>query len=230
MTTVTDTSRFVCIVGPKAGFKSTVAEKLLAEFPQLELVRSYTTRTPRSADEKGHIFISDNEFTRLAAEGDITVEAQVMGEDYRVGLSLKSVQDIFRGGKTPLLVTRAPDLIREVQMAYPNSLGIFLWAEPISLADRILFREPFGFNEIGKSPLRSTSKAQTEREILGGLIRSTDVVASTDKLTSEPGKIPELVDSGIEDIMKHIRPRMEAYLNPRSTDPHRKDTRIKRSI
>ena len=54
----------VLIVGKSGSGKSTICDRLEQEYG-LKQVKSYTTRPRRSADENGHIFVSDKEFNAL---------------------------------------------------------------------------------------------------------------------------------------------------------------------
>lgn len=54
----------ICILGKSGSGKTTVAEKLNREYC-LEIVESYTTRTPRYDGEKGHIFVDLETFKEL---------------------------------------------------------------------------------------------------------------------------------------------------------------------
>ena len=52
------------IVGPSGSGKSTICERLTKE-RHLTQIQSYTTRAPRYIGEKGHIFVTDEEFDKL---------------------------------------------------------------------------------------------------------------------------------------------------------------------
>lgn len=51
-------------VGPSGSGKTTVADVMCSKY-QMKQIYSYTTRPPRSADEIGHVFVSDEEFDEL---------------------------------------------------------------------------------------------------------------------------------------------------------------------
>lgn len=52
------------IVGPSGSGKSTVVQHLCDEYG-LKQIESYTTRPPRYVGEKGHTFVTDEEFAKL---------------------------------------------------------------------------------------------------------------------------------------------------------------------
>lgn len=54
----------VALCGKSGSGKTTVAS-YLAEHMGWKSIESYTTRPPRESDEKGHIFITDEEFDRI---------------------------------------------------------------------------------------------------------------------------------------------------------------------
>ena len=52
------------LVGPSGSGKSSIAEKLQEEYGYKQ-VYSYTERPPRSSTEKGHVFVTPEEFDEL---------------------------------------------------------------------------------------------------------------------------------------------------------------------
>ena len=68
------------LVGKSASGKSTLAEDLEAKC-NIKAIPSYTTRPPRYNGEKGHTFITDEEFNRLE---DILAYAETTGARYAV--------------------------------------------------------------------------------------------------------------------------------------------------
>lgn len=70
----------ICLVGASASGKSTLAEELEAQC-NLKAIPSYCTRAPRYDGEKGHTFITDEEFNRLE---DILAYAETTGSRYAV--------------------------------------------------------------------------------------------------------------------------------------------------
>lgn len=51
-------------VGPSGSGKTTVADSMCSKY-QMKQIYSYTTRSPRSPDEIGHVFVSEEEFDEL---------------------------------------------------------------------------------------------------------------------------------------------------------------------
>lgn len=70
----------ILIVGASASGKTTFAEELESQC-NLKAIPSYCTRAPRYDGEKGHTFITDEEFNRLE---DILAYAETTGSRYAV--------------------------------------------------------------------------------------------------------------------------------------------------
>ena len=75
------------IVGPSGSGKTTIANELEKRYG-LKVVESYTTRPPRYDGEKGHIFVSDEEFDAL---GPMCAYTEYDG--YRYGVTDKIVDE-----------------------------------------------------------------------------------------------------------------------------------------
>ena len=58
---MTDNKICVCIVGKSGTGKSTIVNSI----PTIDILNSYTTRPPRFPNEKGHIFITEEEYDKL---------------------------------------------------------------------------------------------------------------------------------------------------------------------
>lgn len=69
------------LVGPSGSGKSSIAEKLQEEYGYKQ-VYSYTERPPRSSTEKGHVFVTSEEFDELG-----TLCAYTIYNGYRYGVT-----------------------------------------------------------------------------------------------------------------------------------------------
>ena len=72
------------ISSPSGAGKTTLARRLLAEFPELEFSISYTTRKPRHNERDGvdYRFVDDTEFDAMIAAGQFAEWAEVHGNRY----------------------------------------------------------------------------------------------------------------------------------------------------
>jgi guanylate kinase len=75
------------IIGPSGSGKTTIANELEKHYG-LKQVQSYTTRPPRYEGERGHIFVSDEEFDAL---GELSAYTEFNG--YRYGVTDKEIDE-----------------------------------------------------------------------------------------------------------------------------------------
>lgn len=75
------------IIGPSGSGKTTIANELEKRYG-LKQVQSYTTRPPRYEGERGHIFMSDEEFNAL---GELTAYTEFDG--CRYGITNKQIDE-----------------------------------------------------------------------------------------------------------------------------------------
>ncbi len=80
-----------CIVGPSGCGKTTLTEAL-AEKYGYKVIESYTTRPPRYEGEKGHIFVSPEEFKAL---GEMCAYTKFDGHEYGVTPDLIERNDLY---------------------------------------------------------------------------------------------------------------------------------------
>ena len=90
--------------GPSAVGKTTVAQRLLAECPNLTRMVTCTTRGPREGEVDGvdYHFLSDQEFCQRIEAGEFLEHAQVYQNRY--GTLKSSVTEAFKAGKDVLIV------------------------------------------------------------------------------------------------------------------------------
>lgn len=79
------------IVGPSGSGKTTIANELKATYGY-KAVESYTTRPPRYEGERGHIFVSDEEFDAL---GPMCAYTEYNGYRYGVTADIIDTHDIY---------------------------------------------------------------------------------------------------------------------------------------
>ena len=79
------------IVGPSGSGKTTIANALRDVYG-FKTVESYTTRPPRYPGEKGHIFVSDEEFDKL---GEMVAYTEYNGYRYGVTADIIDACDVY---------------------------------------------------------------------------------------------------------------------------------------
>ncbi|MCL5061951.1 MAG: guanylate kinase [Nitrospiraceae bacterium] len=86
------------ISAPSGAGKTTLCQKLREVIPDLKFSVSYTTRKPRTGEIDGvhYIFVDEDEFRAMIADGEFVEWAQVHGNFY--GTSKKRIEDMINGG------------------------------------------------------------------------------------------------------------------------------------
>ncbi len=89
----------VILSSPSGAGKTTLARRLLAEFPSMEFSVSYTTRQPRKNERDGvdYHFVEPGEFERMCEAGEFAEWALVHGNYY--GTARATVEEALVGGR-----------------------------------------------------------------------------------------------------------------------------------
>ena len=136
------------IVGPSGVGKTTLVEQLCKKRGYVP-VDSYTTRPPRTADEKGHIFVSDGEFDRLYP--DMVAYTDYNG--YRYGVTAEEVDNCD-------LYVIDPDGVEYFFEKYKGSKGAaVIWLEASEPERAARMRER------GDSPDAIERRLQNDRKV-----------------------------------------------------------------
>lgn len=120
----------IVFIGPSGAGKSTLTELLLKKHPDLELLKTYTTRPRRSGNDNNHIFVDASEFQTLKNQNKFIGIMNVYGASY--GLPTPP------GGKCIMLL-RA-DAILEFKRSYPDCVVIEIDAPVELLKQRLANR------------------------------------------------------------------------------------------
>ena len=118
--------RLVVLAGPTAVGKGTVSTFIRENHPEVHLSVSATTRSPRPGEVDGvnYFFVSDTEFDRLVADGQM-LEWAVVHNAFRYGTPRGPVVDALQHGRSVLLEIDLQGA-RQVRAAMPEAVLVFL--------------------------------------------------------------------------------------------------------
>ncbi|MBU0531180.1 MAG: guanylate kinase [Candidatus Uhrbacteria bacterium] len=124
------------LTGPSAVGKTSVAERLLAEVPNLERVVTYTTREPREGETNGvdYNFVDEATFRKMINAGIMFEWAVVY--DHLYGNSKDDIEKMLGEGKNVLLVIDVQGA-NTVCDKMPDAVSIFISADTENLLSRI---------------------------------------------------------------------------------------------
>ncbi len=122
---MTDPGRLVVLSGPSGVGKTTVVRLLRQRAPDLWVSVSATTRFPRPGETDGvnYLFVTDEQFDRLVAEGDLLEWAEYAG--HRYGTPRQPVQAVRATG-TPVMLEIDIAGARQVRAQVPDAVLVFL--------------------------------------------------------------------------------------------------------
>ena len=120
------------VSAPSGTGKTTLINGLLADFPELSLSVSYTTRAPRSGDVPGrdYYFISAAKFAAMKSQGKFAEWAKV--HDFFYGTPHRALDQCTRKGRDIVLDIDVQGA-KQIKTKYPQAVSIFLlppsWSE-----------------------------------------------------------------------------------------------------
>ena len=138
------------ITGQSGAGKGTLIERLLRDFPQLQLAVSATTRPRRPGEIDGvhYYFISDEEFDRRFEAGEF-LEHHVFPWGQRSGTLVSEIQRIVDDGNACVLELETDGALNVAERV-ANAVTIFVTAPIEELERRLRERATESAGEIGE--------------------------------------------------------------------------------
>jgi guanylate kinase len=122
----------VALIGPSGAGKSTLVDYYIKQHPDARLHKSITTRPVRGDSDTSHRFVSDEEFDRLAAAGELIKPVEAFGYRY----AITKIPEY--GGITFVLLRY--QFVEEFKRFYPKATVIQIKAPVDVLLERIAGR------------------------------------------------------------------------------------------
>ena len=119
-------TRLTVIAGPTAVGKGTVVRWMLAKDPAIKVSVSATTREPRpgEVDREHYFFVSDQEFDRMIAAGEL-LEYAVVHQKHRYGTPRRPVDEALRANQQVILEIDVQGA-RQIKRTMPEANLIFI--------------------------------------------------------------------------------------------------------
>jgi guanylate kinase len=167
--------------GPSGVGKSTVVAHLRKEHPEIWLSVSATTRKPRPGEQHGvqYFFVSDEEFDKLVANGELLEWAEFAGNRY--GTPRAAVTERLERGE-PVLLEIDLQGARLVRASMPEA--------------RLVFLAPPSWEELVR---RLTGRGTEEPEVIERRLAAARV-----ELAAESEFDVTLVNTAVEDVSREL--------------------------
>ena len=129
--------RLIVVSGPSGAGKDTLIQAALEAIPELALIASATTRSPREGevDGKDHVFLSRAEFERWIEEDRFLEWAEYSGNLY--GTPKQSVEELLDSGRSVILRIELQGA-RQIKERRPDAVMVFVRAPSLEETRRRL--------------------------------------------------------------------------------------------
>ncbi len=184
--------KVIAIVAPSGAGKTTIAQRLLKDYPQLKFSVSATTRPPRKNEKNGkdYYFLSEEEFKRKIDNEDFLEWEFYSGNRY--GTLRSEVDKLVKSGYFPLLDIEVKGALN-VQKIY-NSDAISIFILPPSLEELKNRLQKRG-SETNNSLEKRLDRAEQELEYADHF----DYSVVNDDLETAYAEIKKIIESFITD-------------------------------
>lgn len=127
MSNTNSKGKVIVIVAPSGSGKTTIANKLMEDFPEIKFSVSATTRPAREGEEHGknYYYLSKEEFDRAIEEGKF-LEWEEFYNGSRYGTLRSEVDKLLESGYFPLLDIEVKGAVNIKQMYGSDCVSIFI--------------------------------------------------------------------------------------------------------
>ncbi|URM92066.1 guanylate kinase [Streptomyces sp. MRC013] len=178
--------RLTVLSGPSGVGKSTVVAHMRKVHPEVWLSVSATTREPRPGEQDGvqYHFVTDDEFDKLVANGELLEWAEFAGNRY--GTPRRAVADRLEAGE-PVLLEIDLQGARLVRESMPDA--------------RLVFLAPPSWDELVR---RLTGRGTESPEVIERRLAAARV-----ELAAESEFDTTLVNTSVEDVARELLALMD---------------------
>jgi len=129
--------RLIVVSGPSGAGKDTLIGEALNAIPELALIASATTRSPREGEVDGrdHVFLSREEFERWIREDRLLEWAEYSGNLY--GTPKQSAEELLQKGRSVILRIELQGA-RQIKERRPDAVMVFVRAPSLEETRRRL--------------------------------------------------------------------------------------------
>lgn len=184
----------ICILGKSGSGKSTLVN-FLENSTNMKQIPSYTTRPPRYENEKGHTFVTKEEFNKLT---NIVAYNYYLGNEY--GVTEEQI-DNLKYKWYVVDVTGFKDLKRNYKGDRPI-IGIYIQCTPIVLYDRLYNRYMRMYNDPVKATQKTKERVTKDEEEFKDAVDIVDYVIDNN----------DDIESAIEQINIQLYNRYIQYI------------------
>lgn len=126
--------KLVVVVAPSGSGKTTMARRLLADFPNLQFSVSATTRSPREGEQHGreYFFLSDSQFDERVEAGEF-LEWETFYNGRRYGTLKPEVDRLLKKGYFILLDLEVNGAINVKRIYGDRCLAVFICPPSIEI-------------------------------------------------------------------------------------------------
>jgi guanylate kinase len=184
--------KVIVIVAPSGAGKTTIAQRLLKDYPQIRFSVSATTRSPRKGevDGKDYYFLTEKEFNQKIEENAFLEWECYSGNKY--GTLRSEVDKLVESGYFPLLDIEVKGALN-VQKLY-NSAAVSIFIEPPSM-EELKNRLSNRGSETDESLTKRLERAEMEMQYADHF----DYTVINDDLETAYEEVKEIIESFITD-------------------------------